>query len=81
MRTRMMNKTAMYFTFDLVGLQIEMLQRAAHWGDSLQFIVAQIQLHQPSHIEGVRRDALVCQLVVGHPDILQLGETAQEALR
>lgn len=57
-----------------------MLQRGAHWGDSLQFIEAQIQLHQPSNVKGVGRDPLICQLVVGHPDILQLGEMAQEVL-
>lgn len=57
-----------------------MLQRAAHQGDSLQLVVAQVQLHQPRHVEGVGRDALVCQLVVGHPHILQLSEAAQEAL-
>lgn len=57
-----------------------MLQRAAHQGDPLQLVEAQVQLHQPRHVEGVGRDALVCQLVVGHPHILQLSEAAQEAL-
>lgn len=76
----MITKTCMHSTFDLVGLEIDMLQCGAHCGDSLQFIEAQVQLHQPSHIKGVGRDTLVCQLVVGHPDILQLSETVQEAL-
>lgn len=57
-----------------------MLQRGAHWGDPLQFIETQVQLHQPSNVKGVGRDTLICQLVVGHPDILQLGEMAQEVL-
>lgn len=56
----MITNTWMHSTFDLVGLEIEMLQCGAHWGDSLQFIEAQVQLHQPSHIKGVGRDTLVC---------------------
>ena len=71
---------SLHFTFDLVGLQIEMLQCGAHYGDSLQFIEAQVQLHQPGHIKGVGRDTLVCQQIVSHPDVLQLSEAAQEAL-
>lgn len=67
-------------TFDLVGLQVQVLQRRAHGGDSLQSVVAQVQLHQAGHVEGVGRDARVCELVVSHPDILQLGQTGQEAL-
>lgn len=47
-----------------------MLQGGAHRGDSLQFVVAQVQLHQPGHIERVCRDALVCQLIVSYPDVL-----------
>lgn len=57
-----------------------MLQRATDWRDPLQLVVAQVQLHQPRHVEGVGRDALVCQLVVGHPHILQLSQAAQETL-
>lgn len=67
-------------TFDLIGLQIEMLQCGADDGDSLQFVVAQVQFHQSSHIEGVGRDALVCELVVCQSDILQLSQSVQEAL-
>lgn len=51
-----------------------MLQSGAHRGNPLQLIEAQVQLHQPGHIEGVGRDSLVCELVVAHPDVLQLGE-------
>ena len=68
----------MYVTFDLVCLQVEVLQCGADYGDSLQLVEAQVQLHQPRHVEGVGGDALVCQLVVAHPDILQLCETTQE---
>lgn len=57
-----------------------MLQRRAHGGDLLQPVIAQVELHQAGHVEGVGRDALVRQLVVCHPDILQLGQTGQEAL-
>lgn len=67
-------------TFDPVGLQVEVLQRRAHSGDSLQPVEAQVQLHQAGHVKGVGGDALVCELVVRHPDILQLGQTGQEAL-
>lgn len=67
-------------TFDPVGLQVEVLQRRAHGGDSLQPVEAQVQLHQAGHIEGVGGDALVSELVVRQPDILELGQTAQEAL-
>lgn len=59
-------------TFNLIGLQVKVLQRGADRWDSLQFVVAQVQLHQPCHIESVGGDSLVCQLIVGHPDILQL---------
>lgn len=75
-----MNAGKVAETFDLVGLQVEVLQRAADWRDPLQLVVAQVQLHQPRHVEGVRRDALVGQLVVGHPHVLQLSQAAQEAL-
>lgn len=57
-----------------------MLQCGAHWRNPLQFIEAQVQLHQSSHIKSVGRNTLVSKLVVGHPDILQLRETAQETL-
>lgn len=67
-------------TFDPVGLQVEVLQRRAHNGDSLQPVEAQVQLHQAGHVKGVGGDALVCELVVRYPDILQLGQTGQEAL-
>lgn len=58
-----------------------MLQGRAHDGDSLQQVEAQVQLHQAGHIEGVGGDAFVCEVVVRHPDVLQLGQTGQEALR
>lgn len=61
-----------YPTLDLIGLQVQMLQCSTDRRDSLQFVVAQVQLHQPGHIESVGGDSLVCQLIVSHPDILQL---------
>lgn len=67
-------------TFDPVGLQVEVLQGRAHGGDSLQPVEAQVQLHQAGHIEGVGWDALVSELVVSQPDVLELGQTAQETL-
>lgn len=68
------------FTFDLIGLQIQMLQSGADRRDSLQLVEAQVQLHQPGHVEGVGRDALIGQQVVGHPHVLQLWEPTHEAL-
>lgn len=67
-------------TFDPVGLQVEVLQGRAHGGDSLQPVEAQVQLHQAGHVEGVGGDALVSELVVRQPDILELGQTGQETL-
>lgn len=67
-------------TFDLVGLQVEVLQRRADGGDPLQPVEAQVQLHQAGHVEGVGGDAGVRELVVSHPHVLQLAQTGQEAL-
>lgn len=57
-----------------------MLQCGTDDRDSLQLVEAQVQLHQPSHIKSIRGDALICELVVSHPEILQLSEAAQESL-
>lgn len=58
-----------------------MLQSGADQRDSLQVVEAQVQLHQACRIEDVGRQALVRELVVGHPKILQLCQSGQEALR
>lgn len=47
-------------TFDLIGLQVKVLQRGANWRNSLQFVEAQVQLHQPRHVKGVSGDAFIC---------------------
>lgn len=60
------------FTFDLIGLQVKMLQCGADSWNSLQFVEAQVQLHQPAYIKGVGWDPFVLQQIVGHPYILQL---------
>lgn len=62
-------------TFDVVGLQVEVLQRRADGGDPLQPVEAQVQLHQARHVEGVGGDAGVRELVVSHPHVLQLAQT------
>lgn len=67
-------------TFDPVGLQVEVLQRHANGGDSLQPVEAQVQLHQAGHVKGAGGDTLVGELVVRQPDILELGQMGQEAL-
>ena len=64
----------------MVGLQVEVLKRLADGGDPLQLVEAEVQLHQARHVEGVGGDAIVGQLVVGHADVLQLGELTEETL-
>lgn len=67
-------------TFYFIGLQVQVLQSGGHGGNSGEFVVRQIQLHQAGVVEGLRGDAEVLQAAVTQTQVLEVEESLKTVL-